>query len=393
MSLILTSNQNVRAAGRLDKFEMRPSRYGALDLFLMQSDDPTGIITEDMKTKGMSSMGNTFEVPVIDYDGDVTISNTRSVTISDSENTSNMVTITWNTFSFGFTIAPMALGNNEISIQQDYEAKLKKYILKLASTIDSACVTSLAAAKTQVFNDALNYSISGNSVQCPWSLRNNFIGDINVLMAANDFFDQIHIVGSNGIESIVRLLSEKGLYNAENKQLQYSDKILHFTNQITSESNVFATGYAVQSGSVGLLFRFEPDAINGTIARTGHEWGIDTLPMLNIPVGTYYYESVGDYSGIIGAASAHLTRTLKEHYGFSVDIAFLTAYNSDPTEVAAPIMKFEIASEAASDTMRVVVANTQADPVYTREVPTTTTVAPTTVAPTTTAAPTTTTAG
>ena len=88
MSLVLTRIQNIRSNSNLDKYEYRPSRYGALDAFIQQSNDPTGILTEELKQKARASIGNILETPVIDYDKDITIGNTRTLTIADSENTS-----------------------------------------------------------------------------------------------------------------------------------------------------------------------------------------------------------------------------------------------------------------------------------------------------------------
>ena len=99
-----------------------------------------------------------------------------------------------------------------------------------------------------------------------------------------------------------------------------------------------------------MLVRFERDCLLGTVSGDGHEWGIATLPLLNIPCGTYFYDSVGNYSGIAGAATADMVRTRKEHYGFAVDIAFLTPYNSVPSgegALASPILAFNVSSEDA----------------------------------------------
>lgn len=367
MSLLATRMQNMRSSSNLDRNEYRPSRYGALDVFMQQSNDPAGILTPELKQKAERSIGNTFETPVIKYDSGVSIGSTRSVTIDDSENTSEMKQITFATLSWGFTIVPSMYMNNEISMQRDFEVKFNKYLYAFAKKLDGLCVAALGTAKTQVFKDKLNYQDSGNSLQCPWKERENIIGDLNPIMAANDFFAPIHIVGNAGVESIIRKMTEKGLYNEVNKQLEYSDKILHFTNEVTN-SGKFATGYAVTDGMLGLLFRFERDCLLGTKSRTGHEWGIENLPMLNIPVGTYYYESVGDFSEIAGDATADLTRTLKQHYGFAVDVAVITAYNSAPGTIASPIIKFEIANEAAADANKVVITNTEESPVFTKAV-------------------------
>jgi hypothetical protein len=67
-----------------------------------------------------------------------------------------------------------------------------------------------------------------------------------------------------------------------------------------------------------------------------------------LPVGSHYYTAVGDQSAIAGTATADLTCAVKEYFGFSVDVAFLVAYNSDPTTVADPIIKGDIASPATN---------------------------------------------
>ena len=368
MSLINTRIQNVRANSRLDKNELRPSRYGALDLFKMQSEDPAGILTPELKAKAESSIGNTLETPVIDYDGAVTIGNTRSVTISDDENTSQMQTITFATYSWGFTIVPAMFMNNEISMQADFQRKFNKYLYKYAETLDSACIAALVAAKTQVFGDILNYTNVGNAVIAPWSQRENIVGDINPMLAANDHFNQIHVLGNAGFESMVRKMAEKSLYNEVNKTLEYSDKTLHFSTRLANAAGEFANMLAVNGGSVGMLERFERESLLGTKMADGTEWGIDTLPMINTPVGTYFYESKGDFNAIAGAATADLTRARKEHYGFAVDVAIVTDYNSDLTTIANPIMKLTVNSEAASDALNVNITNTNADPVRTQEV-------------------------
>lgn len=137
MSLVLTRIQNIRSNSNFDKYEYRPSRYGALDAFIQQSNDPAGILTEELKQKARTSIGNILETPVIDYDADITIGNTRTLTIDDSENTSRMVQINFATYAFGFTIAPAMYMNNEIGIQKDFETKLMKYIYKLAQSLMS----------------------------------------------------------------------------------------------------------------------------------------------------------------------------------------------------------------------------------------------------------------
>lgn len=370
MSLVLTRIQNIRANSNLDKFEYRPSRYGALNAFMVQSEDPTGILTEELKQKARTSIGNTLETPVIDYDADITIGSTRTLTIADSENTSKMVQITFATYAWGFTIAPAMYMNNEIGIQKDFETKMMKYIYAFAKKLDEAALAQLAASKTQILKNKLLYDFSSNTINAKWTERENVFGDLEVMMGANDFYGQLHIVGDPGVESIMRKLQQHGLYNDVNKQNEFGTKIVHLTNNIAAAEGKYAQGYAVNAGSLGMLTRFERDCLLGTVSGDGHEWGIATLPLLNMPVGTYFYDSVGDYNAIAGAATADMTRTRKEHYGFAVDVAFLTAYNSKPSGAGAlpsPILAFNVSSEDAVYAKPVVVVNSEDNPVNTKE--------------------------
>lgn len=370
MSLVLTRIQNIRANSNLDKFEYRPSRYGALNAFMVQSEDPTGILTEELKQKARTSIGNTLETPVIDYDADITIGSTRTLTIADSENTSKMVQITFATYAWGFTIAPAMYMNNEIGIQKDFETKMMKYIYAFAKKLDEAALATLAANKTQVLKNPLLYDWSSNAINAKWTERENVFGDLEVMMGANDFYGQLHIVGDPGVESIMRKLQQHGFYNDVNKQNEFGTKVVHLTNNIAAAGGKYAQGYAVNAGSLGMLTRFERDCLLGTVSGDGHEWGIATLPLLNMPVGTYFYDSVGDYNAIAGAATADMTRTRKEHYGFAVDVAFLTAYNSKPSGAGAlpsPILAFNVSSEDAVYAKPVVVVNSEDNPVNTKE--------------------------
>lgn len=367
MSLVLTRIQNIRANSNLDKFEYRPSRYGALNAFMVQSEDPTGILTEELKQKARTSIGNTLETPVIDYDADITIGSTRTLTIADSENTSKMVQITFATYAWGFTIAPAMYMNNEIGIQKDFETKMMKYIYAFAKKLDEAALATLAANKTQVLKNPLLYDWSSNAINAKWTERENVFGDLEVMMGANDFYGQLHIVGDPGVESIMRKLQQHGLYNDVNKQNEFGTKVVHLTNNIAAAGGKYAQGYAVNAGSLGMLTRFERDCLLGTVSGDGHEWGIATLPLLNMPVGTYFYDSVGDYNAIAGAATADMTRTRKEHYGFAVDVAFLTAHNSAPSTLASPILAFNVSSEDAVYAKPVVVVNSEDNPVNTKE--------------------------
>ena len=348
MSLIATRLQNWRIENpELDRNMFRPSEYGALDFFISQTDAPNSIISANLRERAFASMGNTVQLPVLNYDSDVQVSNVRTCVIGDDENTSALYTVVWATYQVGFTMTPAMYMNNEIDQQHDFERKMQKVCRALADKLDEDAITALEAQKTQVFGDLLQYQQSGNSIQVPNQMATEILGDINPMMRANDYFEPVHIIGNAGVDALIRKLAQHGIYNDVNKQMEYDNKIIHYTNNLTNENSIYGTFYAVADGNVGVLTRVDREALRRTRANF-HEWDVVRLPYIDLPVGSHFYTAVGDQSSIAGDATADLTCAVKEYYGFSVDVAFIVAYNSDAATVANPIIKAEIAAPATN---------------------------------------------
>ena len=131
------------------------------------------------------------------------------------------------------------------------------------------------------------------------------------------------------------------------KLVEYDNKVFHYTNNVVDEAGKTGSFFAVADGNVGILTRVDREALRRTRANF-HEWDVVYLPYIDLPIGSHYYTSVGDQSAIAGDATADLTCAVKEYFGFSVDVAYIVAYNSAPSVVANPIVKAEIASRAAN---------------------------------------------
>ena len=342
MSLVATRLQNWRVQNpELDRNMTRPCEYGALDFFIEQTNAPSSIINPNLRYKAFASIGNTVQIPVISYDENVQVSNTRSCVIADNENTSALVTVVWATYSIGFTMVPAAYMNNEISYEHDFLRKMEKTCRALADTLDAAGVAALEANKTQVFKTLLNYAQTGNVIEVPQQMATEILGDINPIMRANCYPEYIHVIGNAGVDALIRKLAQHGIYNDVNKRMEYDNKVIHYTNNVTDESGKMGTMFAVADGNVGVLTRVDREALRRTRANF-HEWDVVRLPYIDLPVGSHYYTAVGDQSAIMGAATEDLTCAVKEYFGFSVDVAFIVAYNSNPTTIANPIIKAEI---------------------------------------------------
>lgn len=370
MSLIATRLQNWRVENpELDRNMTRPCEYGALDFFIEQTNAANSILSPNLRERAFSSIGNTVQIPVIDYDSDVTVSNVRSCVIADDENTSALYTVVWATYAIGFTMVPSLYMNNEISYEHDFNRKMEKNCRALADSLDKAAVTALEAGKTQLLKDKLNYNFAANVIEVPTQMATEIMGDINPMMRANCYPRTVHIVGNAGIDGLINKLAQHGIYNDVNKRMEYDNKVFHYTNNVVNEVGKNGTFFAIEDGNVGVLTRVDREALRRT--RTNfHEWDVVRLPYIDLPVGSHYYTAVGDQSQIAGAASADLTCNVKEYFGFSVDVAFITAYNRDPEIVANPIIKAQIAARAENVPlgMPVYVTNSDKTPIFTQTV-------------------------
>lgn len=348
MSLVATRLQNWRVENpELDRNMTRPCEYGALDFFIEQTNAANSILSPYLRERAFASMGNTVQIPVIEYDGNVQVSNQRTCVIADNENTSALYTIAWVTYSVGFTMVPAAYSNNEISYEHDFMRKMEKISRALANELDKGAVAALEANKTQVFKDLLQYQEVGNVIEVPTQMATEILGDVNPIMRANCYPEMIHIIGNAGVDSLVRKLAQHGVYNDVNKRMEYDNKVLHYTNNVTNEEGKNGTFFASVDGNVGVLTRVDREALRRARANF-HEWDVVRLPYIDLPVGSHYYTAVGDQSAIMGDATADLTCAVKEYFGFSVDVAFVVAYNSDPETVANPIIKAQIAAPGAN---------------------------------------------
>lgn len=348
MSVLATRLLNFVENSNLDQHESRPSRWGAWQAFQNDTNSGQGIVTPNLQQRAIDAIGTTLQTPVINYDGSISIRSTRPVTIAASESTSALVTISFTTYAFGIREYPALYVNNYLTAQQDFDNKLRQRLYAMGNAVDTACLTALDAAKTQVLTDTLGarYALVANVVEAPLAEQTAVIGDLNMLQAGNDFYGMQTIIGNNSLNSLLRnQLVELGEFNDRDKTYQWDDKNFHFTNRLANAGGHKATGYAVEPNSLGFMYQFEPDSLLGT-KTSNHEWDRDVLPMLNLPVSTYTYDGVEDASAagsnIAGAAGAQLTRTAYKAHDFAGIFAFVTAYNSDPATRAGSVMKFAV---------------------------------------------------
>lgn len=349
MSLVntLTQSLRLRYPNPLDKNEQRPSQYGVFNAFMADTMSPQTILSPDLRTLVERSAGNTVQVPVIDFK-DVTITNTRSCTVSADENTSNLVTLTFVQYVAGFKMYPAQHFNNDISYQADFDRKYEAMIQKLASTIDTACYTKANTQRNQVWNaDTLaQYAQVGNALQVNPSQQDVFYNVLPSIMETMDFYGNLNIVANTMHKPYLSFTANQGAGNNTNLGFQFDRYTFNTSNRVTNTSGATSTLFASTMGTYGIWNRNHPDALAGTRTTSGVEWGITRLPILEMDFG-YQYSSGCENISSLNSGTTGLTSNAVESFQWATEVCYLTPYNSDPTTRFNPIVKVDFLAEEA----------------------------------------------
>lgn len=331
-------------AGKLDKNEVRQSRYGCLDLFREDTSLMDGILDDETKALIKRSFGNSVQVPVLTKDN-ISISNVRSCTVNDSESTSHIVTLTFATYSFGFTMYPSQYFNNDVKYQADFNHKLKQRLLALAAALDTACYTKLNNDRNAYFPAAITafYPVVSNALQVSQAQRNDFYNQLETIMQVMDFYDTINIASSTSGKPMVSRLNAQGEGNSINEAFQLTGYDWKYSNRIPNGSGIQSTLFALQKGTVAIMSRNSPDALAAHKSTNGTEWGVVKAPIVDMDMD-YQYRSLCTDANALTSGTAGLTSTMKEEFQWSVDVCLMSAYNSNAAAQYNPILKVEISA-------------------------------------------------
>lgn len=344
----LTQSLRTKYNGQLDKNEYRRSNYGALRLFQNQTNDATGIVDQQLRDSVARSFGNTVNVPVVNYN-DVTLSNVRTCAVQTSDLNTALVPVTFATLAFGIAIAPAMYRNNDLAIQDAFNKMLEARLIKSAALLDTAGVAFLNTNKNQYFPASITsyYAQVANALQVPNEDKAEFYNMLGSILSTMDYTASPDVLTNPMGMANVRQLNSNGQTNAINTAYALSGYEFYESNRVTNAAGVQSTLYAVAPGSLGFLTRFDPDVEMGSIigdaSNPSKQWSIQrNLPILDMDMGVYYQADCADKSAAMASGVSGLTRTKVESWEFSVDYAFIGAYNSAAASNFSPILKAEI---------------------------------------------------
>lgn len=344
MSLINTYKLEIRAKipNPVERDEWRFTRYGLLTSAKEMTASPNSIITSDLKEKAKASEGRDLKVPVFKI-GDVTVKSTRSCQIDDLENTTEMVTVNWVTLVADISMKKAEHHKNEVSYLEDLNRKLLRVDNAFAKAVEQLIYAKLDTEKSQVYNSPLagtTYPVTGNVLQVPTAQQEYFFNDLEAIMEGDDFYSMpFKVLGSTTLKPAVKHYGHQGQANDENLLYQFDGYDFRFSNHVVIGAGNKATGFVMTDGSLGIMTRINIDAVMKNKAGDGTEWGTTFMDRLGFEVGVMYKSKCDDISGQKGLE--HLTASMVENWQFSIDVAILTPYNSDPAGKPSVIKKFE----------------------------------------------------
>lgn len=351
--------------GKLDHFEQRGSDYAALRAFQEESNpsDPKSIITQDVWNDAKKSFGINVRVPVLDYFSP-TMQTTRTCAFATEGVTSQKVLLTFNTYRTGFFMVPEDNYNNYVKYQNEWQRGFDGVIEKFGRALDSDCVNQLDLNKNTLWTNVAPgfYTQSGDALQVPNANKNDFYNQLSGIYQTMDYnSSDIKVISSPRHTPMVRYYSNQGSGNSINTNFQFGPYSYFPTNRVADTSGSESTVYSFPKGSVGMITRLDPSALNRSKVHEGEFWDVlPNVPVLNsmqsvgvsspakIDLGVHYKAKCDDPSALKAAALAGLTAAKIESWWFSFDVVFMTAFNSrataSPPTDYNPVLKSEILS-------------------------------------------------
>lgn len=316
-------------------FETRGSVYGALDAAVAQTDLllPKSTVESIRKASGQTEKVNVFKK---ESNGTGTV---RKCTGSGAGATAQ-VTLSWSTLAEEFSMSELQMSANQYQYAEIFQARFEERLKSLYKRIDSAIIAALEAAYTVgagdsfgTFNDAFQVPLSAYDMS---SNRNaTWLNKVKADMMKNDFEpDMLEMVGDANLSAVLRSMLAQGNNTATNLAFQLEAFMARFSNRVSNNTGIYATGYAYQKGAFGLL------TWTNELSRKGRDIGTDTWgtfiePRYGLEIELKTKRACADNSADVTGAQADLT----EGFVMAIDIATPFAYSSDSN---SGIYKYEL---------------------------------------------------
>jgi len=346
MAITPTRLQDIRAnyPSMLNKWELRPEVYGLWQKGMMNTGNSAGIISQDVISKAAASWGLDVEIPVMSISSDA---NGTGLTCTHSgvEALSDLVTVTWVTISNGFNMVPSRNAQNQIGYAAEFARKYKDAIRAMAGAANALIDTTLTGVIEGTYTNpyvGTKYAVGVNdALQVALADRPDFFNDLVDILASDDIFPQLDVLGSTNLRGIVSQLFAQGDANATNTayQFQQGDYNFVFDKDVTvgAVAATDASGYVMPAGAYGIVTRNSPDCLQGVTNKT-HTWGTLNDPTLMMNLDYLYTDGCLDNSADPSAYAGD-TAVAQETHQMAMHFGILTPYENTQSGV---IRKFDL---------------------------------------------------
>jgi hypothetical protein len=349
MSIIQTQLDRLVAdyPNGLDQWNLRLEDYGLTRKALMNTANPTGIISNDVIEKAQNSYARGLDIPVMSTSKG-TLGNGLSCTSSGVEAISDMVGVIWTRVSADWTMEPSKNETNHISYQQELARKTMDNMDLIYENIEEAIDTNLIAnlaPEAQYTNSYIGAgnkygALVANRVQVTLAQRDRILNDWTSISKSDSIRGRLDVIGSTNMESIIRDLNAQGISNDTNDAFQIGLFDFMFSNNVTVGANSDATAYVVPKGSFGILFRNGKDPLANRRTTKGHIYGTLFDDKLDTLVDTLFVSDCADISAISGEALDDAN--VKEFHQVAVTYGLLVPYRSGAQAKGGVIRGFDM---------------------------------------------------
>lgn len=318
-------------------FEARGSNYGALDAAVK---GVSKMLTPRQLSnlKQSSAQATKIDLLVKEAEGSGTV---RKCTGS-GDGSSYRATLSWSTIAEEFSISELDMHQNNYSYEEMFAFRFRQKLLSIYSRLDSAVVAALEANYTA--GNGTSFTFYNNASQVPlsnWDLNSGrsamWVNKLKSDMFANDLMQEnLHITGDANLMSVMSAMLNQGTGTHTNLGFQFQGIDSTFTNRITNNNGIYATGYVHEIGQIGIL------TWANMLARKGADIGTDKWYTFSDPRYGFTMEIKEKAACTDTSSSPGITggqADLLHSYVISFDYAIPVAYSSDSN---SGIYKYEL---------------------------------------------------
>ena len=334
MSIANLKRQNARGVypSLLDRQELRRQQYGFIDVALRNTD---GILSSLNQQTIMNSWGApATEIPVFDKTVSAATVGTMTCSFPTKDSDAQLVTVTYYKANTGFRIIPRLTDQSDIVTEaQDFMHLFSEAEESLANALEAYIRLQIDNAKSQAYGSAfvgagLRYPLAGDALQVATTEQDYFFNDMKSVMFADDFpTNGLDVIGDAQLPSFVNRYVNQGSGNSENQAFQFNGYSFTYSNSTTTTAGSVSTGYVMPSGSVGMVAKVSPDAMNNRVSQSeGIRWSVEQSDLMGIPMELMVKDDCADVSAITG--NAEDTNALIKQYQMGINVAVVTPFVS-----------------------------------------------------------------